>query len=110
MGDNIFMKIIRHEVPAKIRFENDEIIVFDDIKPKAEIHLLIVPKKPLVSLAASGEDDQILLGKLLYRAKLMADELGLSNGYRIIINIGSDGGQEVPQLHLHLLGGQKLKF
>ena len=108
MGDNIFLKIIRHEVPANIRFEDDEIIVFDDVNPKAKIHLLVVPKKPLASLAESSEDDQALLGKLLYRVKLMADESGLKDGYRTVINTGSDGGQEVPQLHIHLLGGEKL--
>jgi len=110
MEDNIFMKIIRHEVPANIRFEDDEMIVFDDINPKAKIHLLIVPKKPLVSLAESEGGDRALLGKLLYRAKLMAEELGMTDGYRTIINTGSDGGQEVPQLHVHLLGGEKLSF
>ncbi|MFH0912102.1 MAG: histidine triad nucleotide-binding protein [Patescibacteria group bacterium] len=107
--DCVFCKIIRHEIPANVRFEDDEIIAFDDINPSAPIHVLVIPKVHIPSLTAVGEGDQMLLGKLVYRAKLLADQLNIAEpGYRVSINVGKWGGQIVPHLHLHILGGVPL--
>jgi len=107
--DCVFCKIARHEIPASVRFEDDEMIAFDDHNPAAPIHVLVIPKVHIPSLRAAEENDQMLLGKLVYRAKLLAEELNIAEtGYRISINVGKWGGQIVPHLHLHLLGGAPL--
>ena len=107
----VFCKVVRREIPASVRFEDDEIIAFDDINPAAPIHVLIIPKVHIPSLRAVGVDEQMLLGKLVYRAKLLAEELNIAEtGYRISINVGKWGGQIVPHLHLHLLGGAPLSI
>lgn len=106
--DCIFCRIASHKM-GELEYETDNIVVFRDIQPKAKIHLLIVPKKHIAGLDEIGESGQPLLGEFLSTAKLMADKFKLSNGYRIVVNTGPDGGQTVPHLHLHLLGGEKLK-
>lgn len=107
--DCVFCKIARHEIPAGVRFEDDEIIAFDDINPAAPIHVLVIPKIHIPSLAVVEEKDQPLLGKLVYRAKLLAEELNIAEpGYRVSINVGKWGGQIVSHLHLHILGGAPL--
>ncbi|MFA6993343.1 MAG: histidine triad nucleotide-binding protein [Patescibacteria group bacterium] len=106
----VFCQIINKEIPSKLLFEDDEMVAFPDIKPSTAVHLLIVPKKHLASLAEVDDLDQELLGRLLYRAKELAAEQGIAEGgYKIVINTGKDGGQIVPHLHLHLLGGEPLK-
>lgn len=108
-SDCVFCKIASHNIPAHIRFEDDEIIAFDDINPATPIHVLVIPKAHIPSLRATEVDDQMLLGKLVYRAKLLAEELNIAEtGYRISINVGKWGGQIVPHLHLHILGGAPL--
>lgn len=108
--DTLFTKIFKHEIPADIRYQDDEIIVFADIAPKAKIHLLIVPAKPIPSVNEIEDGDAMLVGRMVLAAKKIAKELGIAeNGYRLIINCGADGGQEVPHLHMHLLGGEPLK-
>jgi len=82
------------------------VIAFRDIKPAAPVHVLIVPKKPIPRIAAAQVDDQKLLGHLLLKAAEVAQQLGLQNGYRLVINNGSDGGETVPHLHCHILGGR----
>jgi len=105
----VFCKIAHHEIPASVRFEDDEMIAFDDMNPSAPIHVLLIPKLHLASLVHTTIDHQELLGKLLYRCKLLADELNISDsGYRVIINTGEWGGQVVSHLHLHILGGAPL--
>lgn len=105
----VFCKIASHTIPANIRFEDDEMIAFDDIDPHAPIHVLVVSKKHIPSLADIVKTDEKLLGKLLYRCKLLAEELNIADsGYRVTINTGKWGGQIVPHLHLHLLGGAPL--
>jgi histidine triad (HIT) family protein len=107
--DCIFCRIASHEVSADIRFEDSEILAFDDINPHTPIHVLVIPKKHISSLADVAKVDEKLLGKLLLRCKLLADELNIaSSGYRVTINTGKWGGQVVPHLHLHLLGGAPL--
>jgi histidine triad (HIT) family protein len=104
----VFTKIIAREIPAKIIFEDDRCLAFHDIHPQAPIHVLIIPKQEIVSLAECTEDDVALLGHLQNVARLVAKQLGLENGYRLVTNIGADGGQTVGHLHYHLLGARPL--
>lgn len=108
MDDCLFCKITRKEIPAKIRFENENFIAFDDINPKAPIHILLIPKKHLHSVAALEDSDQDLIGKMILTAKKIAEENEISNGFRLVFNSGPDSGQEVDHIHLHILGGKKL--
>jgi len=109
MDDCIFCKIIKKEIPAEMIFESDDMIVFKDINPKVSIHLLFVPKKHIVSIATLQKEDQELIGKIIFQAKLIAKEQSIDeSGFKIIVNAGDDGGQLVPHLHFHLLGGEKL--
>ena len=111
MADTVFGKIIRKEIPAKIVYEDDLALAFHDISPKAPIHVLVIPKKPLESLEAVGEEDLPLMGHLHGVVKKVAALLGVSqSGYRLVVNCGQDGGQEVPHLHFHLLAGRKLQW
>jgi histidine triad (HIT) family protein len=109
MHDNIFLKIIRKEIPADIVYEDEEILAFRDIRPIAPVHILIIPKKPIESMANAEEEDALLIGKMFLTAKRIAEDLNISEkGYKLLIRVGKDGGQEVPHLHLHLIGGAKL--
>ncbi len=109
MSQTLFEKIIAREIPADIVYEDEQILAFRDIRPQAPVHILIIPKKPIPRIAAAAEADQALLGRLLLQARSLAEELGLSgNGYRLVINNGRDGGESVPHLHCHLLGGRAL--
>jgi histidine triad (HIT) family protein len=111
MSKTLFEKIIAREIPAQIVFEDDLVIAFRDIGPQAPTHVLIVPKKPLPRIAEATPDDHKLLGHLLLKAAEVADLLGLkSTGYRLIINNGPDGGESVPHLHCHILGGRKMAW
>lgn len=107
MEDCIFCKIISKKIPAKPVFEDDDVLVINDINPKAKVHVLVMPKKHLESLADAQNNNQELLGKLLLICQKMAKQLGIGNGFKVAINNGKDAGQEVPHLHLHLLGGWK---
>ena len=102
--DCIFCKIIANEIPAKKIYEDDDVIVFNDIKPIAPVHFIIVPKQHIASLAECQLSKQILLGKILLLAPKLATELGLK-GFRTMINTGREGGQEVFHLHVHVFGG-----
>ena len=109
MEDNIFLKIIRKEIPADIVYEDDEILAFRDIHPLAPVHILIIPKKPIESIATMEASDVPLVGKIFLVAQNIARDLNISKkGYKLLIRVGRDGGQEVPHLHLHLLGGARL--
>ncbi len=111
MSETIFTKIINKQIPAKIIFEDNDVLAFHDISPQAPTHLLIIPKKPIPTLNDVTENDQMLLGKLLLTASMLAKKLGLSeNGYRVVMNCNQDGGQAVYHIHLHLLGGRKLNW
>jgi histidine triad (HIT) family protein len=107
---NIFQKIIAKEIPAKIVWEDDDAVAFHDVNPQAPVHVLIVPKKVIPRLAEAAEQDQALLGKLLLVARDIAKKLGLSGGYRVVINNGPDAGESVPHLHVHLLGKRSLAW
>jgi histidine triad (HIT) family protein len=108
--DNIFLKIIDKSIPAKIAYEDDRCLAFHDIKPQAPTHVLIIPKKVIRTLDDATVDDQELLGHLISIATRLAKELGLSKGYRLVINCNEHGGQTVPHLHVHLLGGREMAW
>src|SRR5687767_13856499 len=105
----IFKRIIDKEIPAKIIFEDEQCIAFHDVSPQAPTHVLVIPKQEISSLAQAGENDAPLLGHLLLVVRKLAQQLGLAEGYRVVINCGPQGGQSVDHLHLHLLGGRQLK-
>lgn len=108
-GGCIFCQIVDKKIPASIVFEDDKLIAFDDINPKAPVHILLVPKKHIATIDDIQESDKNLVGELVYRAKLLAREKRVSeNGYRLVFNVRSHGGQIVDHIHLHLLGGQPL--
>ncbi|XP_039398815.1 histidine triad nucleotide-binding protein 1 [Mauremys reevesii] len=107
-GETIFGKIIRKEIPAKIIFEDEQCLAFHDISPQAPTHFLVVPKKPIVQLSEAEDSDESLLGHLMIVGKKCAAELGLTKGYRMVVNEGPDGGQSVYHIHLHVLGGRQL--
>jgi histidine triad (HIT) family protein len=108
MPETIFSKIIARTIPARIEYEDDRCLAFHDVAPQAPVHVLVIPKRPIASLADVGDEDAPLLGHLLAVAARVARQLGLSQGYRLVINCGRDGGQTVDHLHVHLLGGRGL--
>ena len=110
MSKTLFEKIIAREIPAAIVYEDDSVLAFRDINPQAPVHVLIVPKKPVARIAEARTDDQQLLGYLLLQAAEVARRLDLKNGYRLVINTGADGGETVPHLHVHILGGRHLAW
>ena len=106
-----FEKIIARQVPAQIVYEDDQVLAFHDINQQAPTHVLIVPKRPIVRVAEAGPDDQALLGHLLLKAAEVAALLGLrDSGYRLVVNNGHDGGESVPHLHCHILGGRPMRW
>ena len=108
--ETLFSKIIRKEIPADIVYEDDLALAFRDINPQAPVHILVIPKKPIPKLADAESGDQDLMGHLLLTVKPVAEQLGLTNGYRVVINTGNDGGQTVDHLHLHILGGRQMNW
>lgn len=109
MADNecLFCKIVVGDVPADIVYKDDEVLAFRDINPRAPIHVLVIPKQHLDSLASVADENRNLMGHIMLTAKEIARNEGLSqSGYRTVINVGADGGQTVNHLHLHLLGGR----
>ena len=108
--DTIFSKIIRKEIPADIVYEDELCLGFRDITPQAPTHILVIPKKPIPRLADAGTEDKELLGHMLLTVKTIAEQEGLGNGYRVVINTDEDGGQTVFHLHMHLLGGRSLAW
>jgi diadenosine tetraphosphate (Ap4A) HIT family hydrolase len=105
----VFGKIIRGELPCQKVFENERILAFKDIAPKAPVHILIIPKKEIPNLEAVSLEDMPLVTEMLSVAQQLARDLGIQNGYRLLTNNGADGGQEVFHLHFHLLGGKTLE-
>lgn len=109
MEDCIFCKIIKREIPASIVYEDEQIIAFKDIQPAAPIHILVIPKKHIASLVELNEEDELLIGKIYTVINKVAEAQGVKEkGYRVIVNCGKEGGQEVGHLHFHLLAGKKL--
>ncbi|MGB0415563.1 MAG: histidine triad nucleotide-binding protein [Coraliomargarita sp.] len=106
----LFERIIAREIPAKIEHEDEHCIVIHDIDPQAPTHFLVIPKQLVPRVGAAEPHDQALLGHLLLTAARVAESLKLENGYRIVINNGSDGGETVPHLHVHVLGGRPMAW
>ncbi|WP_017325299.1 histidine triad nucleotide-binding protein [Synechococcus sp. PCC 7336] len=110
MSDTIFGKIIRKEIPADIVYEDDLVLAFKDVNPQAPTHILAIPKKPIAKLDDATDEDLAVLGHLLLKAKQVAAEAGLTDGYRLVMNNGESAGQTVFHLHLHILGGRPLSW
>lgn len=107
----IFQKIIDGEIPADKVYEDEDVIAFRDIQPQAPVHILVIPTRPIVSMATAGPEDQPLMGKLMLVAAQIAREQGLEeDGYRLVTNIGQQGGQSVYHLHIHVLGGRPMTW
>jgi histidine triad (HIT) family protein len=104
----IFCKVVRGEIPAQMVYEDDEVLVFKDIHPKAEVHLLLIPRLHVASLNELDETHHKLIARMMCLLPQLAREQGLTSGFRTIINTGRGGGQEVFHLHIHLLGGGHL--
>ncbi|MBM0742304.1 histidine triad nucleotide-binding protein [Phormidium sp. CLA17] len=108
--ETIFSKIIRKEIPADIVYEDNLAIAFRDVNPQAPVHILVIPKEPIAQLSDAESKDHALMGHLLLTVKRVAEQEGLANGYRVVINNGDDGGQTVHHLHLHILGGRQMAW
>lgn len=106
----IFKKIINREIPADIVYEDDLCLAFRDINAQAPTHVLLIPKEEISSMKELTPDHHAIMGHLMMKVPAIAHELGLDNGYRVVINCGENGGQSVDHLHLHLLGGRPLKW
>lgn len=111
MSKTLFEKIIAREIPATIIYEDDLVFALRDINPQAPKHVLLIPKKAIPRLAEAKAEDQPLLGHLLLKAAAVAGQLGLNEGgYRLVINNGENGGETVPHLHIHILGGRHMNW
>ena len=106
LQDNIFQKIIDRQIPAKIVYEDDKCLAFHDVNPQAPVHVLLIPRKVIPTHADVTEEDAPLIGYLHVVAAKLAHQLGLTDGYRLVINCKEGAGQTVPHLHMHLLGGR----
>lgn len=109
MDDCIFCKIIKREIPSSIVYEDNEIIAFRDVNPQAPIHILVIPKKHISSLVDLKEENEMVVGRIYTVINKIAEQEEIDKkGFRVIVNCGEDGGQEVKHLHFHILGGKKL--
>jgi len=106
----IFKQIIDGEIPADIVYEDDQCLAFRDIDPQAPTHVLVIPRKEIASLDDLSDDDEALVGHLVLVARKLAADMNLSDGYRLVVNCGDQGGQAVPHLHFHLLAGRQMKW
>jgi histidine triad (HIT) family protein len=110
-NDCLFCKIIQGEIPCKKAYENDHVLAFHDIRPQAPVHVLVIPKRHLSSVSELKLQDSVLLSELFLTANRLAQELKIDQtGYRLVINHGSQAGQTVFHLHLHLLGGRAMAW
>jgi histidine triad (HIT) family protein len=111
MSQTLFEKIISREIPATIIYEDYLVLAFNDVKPQAPTHVLIIPKKPIPRIAEAGPQDHQALGHLLLKAAEVAKKLGLTkSGFRLVFNNGPDAGEAVPHLHCHIIGGRKMTW
>ena len=110
MEDCLFCKIIKGEIPCNKVYEDDDVLAFYDIEPVAKIHILVIPKKHIASIAHMEKEDEALIGKIYSVINKIAEEQGFKeNGFKVIVNCGEDGGQEVMHLHFHILAGENLR-
>jgi histidine triad (HIT) family protein len=111
MGDTLFGKIIRREIPADIVYEDDDVLAFRDVNPQAPVHVLFIPKRAIATLNDLGAGEAALIGKLLLAATAWAKKSGFAeNGYRCVMNCNKDGGQTVYHIHMHLLAGRQMTW
>jgi histidine triad (HIT) family protein len=110
LADNIFQKIIDRKIPADIVYEDDRCLAFRDVNPQAPVHVLVIPRKVIATHADITEADRDLLGHLHVVAAQLANQLGIADGYRVVLNCKERAGQTVPHLHLHLLGGRDMRW
>jgi len=108
--DCIFCKIVAGTIPSKKIYEDEQVYAFADIDPKAPVHILVVPRRHIASLAETTPEDGLLLGRLLVLASEIAQANSLDKGFRVVANTGPDGGQTVDHLHLHILGGRQMHW
>jgi histidine triad (HIT) family protein len=107
--DCVFCNIVQKQTPAKVFYEDNFVMVIQDILPKAPVHLLVITKEHIPSIAFATDQHEALLGKMVLAAKKVAADQGISDsGYKLIFNVGRDGGQIIPHIHLHVLGGKKI--
>lgn len=110
MKDCLFCKIIEGNIPSDLIYEDEKVIAFTDINPQAPVHFLVVPKEHIKSLDEINENHKNLIGHIIYIASKLAAENGLENGYRLVNNIGTQGGQTVDHLHFHVLGKRNMQW
>ncbi|MGB1799938.1 MAG: histidine triad nucleotide-binding protein [Gammaproteobacteria bacterium] len=110
MAETLFSKIINREIPAEIVYEDDLCLAFNDIAPQAPVHILLIPKKPIVKVADAEPEDQALLGHLLLKAGEIARQQGYGEAFRLVVNNGEGAGQTVFHLHLHILAGREFSW
>jgi len=111
MEDCLFCKIAKGDIPSNKVYEDDIMLAFHDIAPEAPVHVLVIPKKHISSISALEEDDAAIVGAIMLRIKALAEELGIAeDGYRVVANTGKNGGQTVPHLHFHVIGGRNLEW
>ena len=109
--DCVFCKIVNEEIPSDIIYEDEDVIAFNDLDPQAPIHFLVIPKKHIESIATLEESDSKIISQVFAAIKKIANDKGLDDkGYRVVTNVGKDGGQTVPHLHFHVLGGRGFKW
>ncbi|KAH8349270.1 hypothetical protein KR067_012918, partial [Drosophila pandora] len=108
--DTIFGKILRKEIPCTFIHEDDKCVAFHDVAPQAPTHFLVIPRKPIAQLSLAEDGDADLLGHLMLVGRKVAKDLGLAEGYRVVINNGKHGAQSVYHLHLHFLGGRQMQW
>ncbi len=110
MTETIFSKIIEREIPADIVYEDEHCLAFRDVNPQAPVHILVIPKKTIARLADAGSDDETLLGRLLLTVNRVAEQEGIAEAYRLVINNGEKAGQSVFHLHAHILAGRPFSW
>jgi len=111
MAECVFCQIVAGAIPAKILYEDDQVIAFDDMNPQARVHVLVIPKRHMASLAEAQDSDVSVLGQLMVVCSKMAQERGIAeDGYRVVANTGRGAGQTVFHLHLHVLGGRSFEW
>ena len=110
MADCIFCMLANHDIPTNVVYEDDEMFCFHDAEPQAPVHVLLIPKKHIESIDDIKPEDAELIGRMMLKIKDIAADLGLENGYRVVINTGEEGGQTVKHLHVHLLGKRSMKW
>jgi len=110
VSDCVFCRIVRGQAPARIVYQDDDVTAFHDLHPQAPVHLLLVPNRHIVGVAQAEPEDEPVLGKLFTLARRLAEEMGVAEGYRLVVNNGPLAGQSVFHFHLHLLGGRPFRW